>query len=104
MEIIREVLFMEEFVSLIGDYGFPLALSGVLLYNTFVTSKVAREDSNKREEDIKKEYLSREDKFFNQLNQNNEVLNKFNETLIKIDLRLTNLEDKFEERESQKGA
>lgn len=95
---------MEEFVSLIGDYGFPLALSGVLLYNTFVTSKVAREDSNKREEDIKKEYLSREDKFFNQLNQNNEVLHKFNETLIKIDLRLTNLEDKFEERESKKGA
>ena len=88
---------MEEIISLIGDYGFPLALSGVLLYNTFVTSKIAREDSNKREEEIKKEYLSREDKFFNQLNQNNEVLNKFNETLIKIDLRLTNLEDKFEQ-------
>ena len=88
---------MEEIITLIGDYGFPLALSGVLLYNTFVTSKIAREDSNKREEEIKKEYLSREDKFFNQLNQNNEVLNKFNETLIKIDLRLTNLEDKFEQ-------
>ena len=88
---------MEEIIALIGDYGFPLALSGVLLYNTFVTSKIAREDSNKREEEIKKEYLSREDKFFNQLNQNNEVLNKFNETLIKIDLRLTNLEDKFEQ-------
>ena len=88
---------MEEIISLIGDYGFPLALSGVLLYNTFVTSKIAREESNKREEETKKEYLSREDKFFNQLNQNNEVLNKFNETLIKIDLRLTNLEDKFEQ-------
>ena len=93
---------MEEIITLIGDYGFPLALSGVLLYNTFVTSKIAREDSNKREEEIKKEYLSREDKFFNQLNQNNEVLNKFNETLIKIDLRLTNLEDNFDQ-EREKG-
>ena len=76
---------MEQVVQIIESVGFPIALAVASCYVFYKTQQQMREDYNKREE-----------KMFQQLAEFSKTLNDFNETLIKIDSRLAQLEQKME--------
>lgn len=72
-----------DIVSLIKDFGFPVACVIALGYYSFQTQKQQRLDS-----------ISREERLYSQFDKFSDSMKNFNETLVKIDKRLEFLESK----------
>lgn len=81
-------------ISAISTVGFPIVAA--LLCGLFIwkMSQQYREDYNKQVKAILDAADKREDKMYQQLNNFSESLDKFNETLVRIDTRLEVLEKK----------
>lgn len=75
---------MNDITTLINTLGFPIAMCvGVGFYFTKILNRLLEENK------------LREEKFFQQLAENNQTMDKFNETLIKIDSRIESIETKI---------
>lgn len=76
---------MDETLQAITTVGFPIVCCMGFAMYIFKERQAEREESRKREE-----------RLFNQLNSNNITMDKFNETLISLDKRLENIENKVD--------
>lgn len=79
---------MDQISTLIATIGFPIVACCGLGYFVRDTVKGQREDSREREE-----------KLMDQLSKSNEVMFKFNETLISIDSRVQSIENTVNHKE-----
>ena len=76
-------MMMNELAQAITTLGFPIVCCLGLGYYISTTTKLNREDNNKREE-----------RMFSQLERFGDSLDNFNKTLSNMDMRLANLEEK----------
>lgn len=74
---------MNELTTVISTVGFPICACLGLGFYINQTTKFQREDSSKREE-----------KLFQQLENNNKTMDNFNDTLISMDNRIGKIETK----------
>lgn len=85
---------MNEFVNVINTVGFPIFVAlGSLYYFTKQNDRILI-DSKEREQKLQESAKEYNSQFFEHLRRHEIVLEKFNNTLITIDKRLENLENK----------
>lgn len=85
---------MNEIVNLINSVGFPVVVSmGSLYYFTKQNDKVLQ-DNKERENKLIENHKLTQMQFMEQLGRYEEIMDKFNSTLLKLDARLENLEKK----------
>lgn len=84
---------MDEFISIISQLGFPIAVAiGIFYFATkFIEGQVKQ--YGEREDKLIQAYNLNLDRFTSQIDRFNETLSNFNITLTKIDARLQVLEE-----------
>lgn len=83
---------LETIVDLISSLGFPIVAVIALGFFVYKISLLYRNDCNNRIKEIESFAEKRENKFYEQLSESNEVLERFNDTLIRIDAKLESIE------------
>lgn len=87
---------MKEITDLINTVGFPIALCIVAVWYNARTNNRIMDESKAREERLIQQSVNREDKFFAQFAKYDETMDKFNSTLLTLDKRMENIENKLE--------
>lgn len=87
---------MKEFIDLINNLGFPIAICVVMLWYNARTNNRIMDENKAREERLMQDSNSREEKFFIQFAKYDETMDKFNTTLLTLDKRMENIENKLE--------
>lgn len=72
-----------DYANVISNLGFPIACAVAMGWYLMKSTKDNRDDMNRRE-----------DRLYNLIERNSDSMDKFNETLKSIDMRLSNLERK----------
>ena len=83
---------LETIVDLISSLGFPIVAVIALGFFVYKISLLYRNDYNNRIQEIESSAERRETKFYELLAESNEVLERFNDTLIRIDAKLESIE------------
>lgn len=83
---------LQTIVDLISSLGFPIVAVIALGFFVYKISLLYRNDYNNRIQEIESFAEKRENKFYEQLSESNEVLERFNDTLIRIDTKLESIE------------
>lgn len=83
---------LETIVDLVSSLGFPIVAVIALGFFVYKISLLYRNDYNNRIQEIESSAEKRENKFYEQLSESNEVLERFNDTLIRIDTKLESIE------------
>ena len=83
---------LETIVDLISSLGFPIVAVIALGFFVYKISLLYRNDYNSRIQEIESSAERRETKFYELLSESNEVLERFNDTLIRIDAKLESIE------------
>ena len=83
---------LQTVVDLISSLGFPIVAVIALGFFVYKISLLYRNDCNNRIQEIESSAEKRENKFYEQLSESNEVLERFNDTLIRIDAKLESIE------------
>lgn len=83
---------LQTIVDLISSLGFPIVAVIALGFFVYKISLLYRNDCNNRIKEIESFAEKRENKFYEQLSESNEVLERFNDTLIRIDAKLESIE------------
>lgn len=83
---------LQTIVDLISSLGFPIVAVIALGFFVYKISLLYRNDCNSRIQEIESSAEKRENKFYEQLSESNEVLERFNDTLIRIDAKLESIE------------
>lgn len=83
---------LETIVDLISSLGFPIVAVIALGFFVYKISLLYRNDYNNRIQEIESSAERRETKFYELLSESNEVLERFNDTLIRIDAKLESIE------------
>lgn len=83
---------LQTIVDLVSSLGFPIVTVIALGFFVYKISLLYRNDCNNRIQEIESSAGKRENKFYEQLSESNEVLERFNDTLIRIDAKLESIE------------
>lgn len=83
---------LQSVIDLVSSLGFPIVAVIALGFFVYKISLVYRNDCNSRIQEIEASAEKRENKFYEQLAESNEVLERFNDTLIRIDAKLESIE------------
>lgn len=83
---------LQTIVDLISSLGFPIVAVIALGFFVYKISLLYRNDYNNRIQEIESSAERRETKFYELLSESNEVLERFNDTLIRIDAKLESIE------------
>lgn len=83
---------LQTIVDLISSLGFPIVAVIALGFFVYKISLLYRNDYNNRIQEIESSAEKRENKFYELLSESNEVLERFNDTLIRIDAKLESIE------------
>lgn len=83
---------LQTIVDLISSLGFPIVAVIALGFFVYKISLLYRNDYNSRIQEIESSAERRETKFYGLLSESNEVLERFNDTLIRIDAKLESIE------------
>lgn len=83
---------LETIVDLVSSLGFPIVAVIALGFFVYKNSLLYRNDYNSRIQEIESSAEKRENKFYEQLSESREVLERFNDTLIRIDAKLESIE------------
>lgn len=83
---------LQTIVDLISSLGFPIVAVIALGFFVYKISLLYRNDYNNRIQEIESSAEKRENKFYGLLSESNEVLERFNDTLIRIDAKLESIE------------
>lgn len=83
---------LQTIVDLISSLGFPIVAVIALGFFVYKISLLHRNDYNNRIQEIESSAEKRENKFYEQLSESREVLERFNDTLIRIDAKLESIE------------
>lgn len=83
---------LQTIVDLISSLGFPIVAVIALGFFVYKISLLYRNDYNNRIQEIESSAEKRENKFYELLSESNEVLERFNDTLIRIDTKLESIE------------
>lgn len=83
---------LQTIVDLISSLGFPIVSVIALGFFVYKISLLYRNDYNSRIQEIESSAEKRENKFYGLLSESNEVLERFNDTLIRIDAKLESIE------------
>lgn len=83
---------LQSIIDLISSLGFPIVSVIALGFFVYKISLLYRNDYNSRIQEIESSAERRETKFYELLAESNEVLERFNDTLIRIDAKLESIE------------
>ena len=83
---------LQNVVDLVSSLGFPIVAVIALGFFVYKISLLYRNDYNSRIQEVESSAERRETKFYELLAESNEVLERFNDTLIRIDAKLESIE------------
>lgn len=87
--------------SLISTLGFPIVCSVGLGVFVFKIWKAEREDNSEQLAQMSERCLAREERLYQQMDKYNEILSDAVETLVKIDTRISVLEEIVSKKNEQ---